>query len=123
MFSTGFTSLSVLLLFPLSIHLLYLYVWFLILFHLTWRLAITAKGFLKLPNLHMLIKEKSQSLPTNLSLGTFSKLLNNWRCCLLHLTKQNCLLKTFLKTPILMTRVSFFLFSTLELIRNCIIRS
>ena len=27
-----------------------------------------------------------------------------WRCCLLHLTKQNCLLKTFLKTLILMSQ-------------------
>ena len=32
------------------------------------------------------------------------------RCCLLHLIKQNCLLKTFLRTPILMTRVSLYLF-------------
>ena len=28
------------------------------------------------------------------------------RCCLLHLIKQNCLLRTFLKTLILMTQVS-----------------
>ena len=33
------------------------------------------------------------------------------RCCLLHLIKQNCLLKTFLGTLILMTRVSLYLFS------------
>ena len=38
------------------------------------------------------------------------------RCCLLHLIKQNCLLKTFLKTLILMTWVSLYLFSLLELI-------
>ena len=37
---------------------------------------------------------------------------------LLHLIKQNCLLKTFLRTLILMTRVSLNLFSLLELIRN-----
>ena len=33
------------------------------------------------------------------------------RCCLLHLIKQNCLLKSFLRTLILMTRVSLYLFS------------
>ena len=34
-----------------------------------------------------------------------------WRCCLLHLINQNCLLKTFLRTLILMTQVSLYLFS------------
>ena len=43
-------------------------------------------------------------------------LFNNRRCCLLHLIKQNCLLKTFLKTLILMTQVSLFLLFLLELI-------
>ena len=38
-------------------------------------LVIVAKGFLKLPNLHMLIKRKSPSFPRNLALGTFGKLL------------------------------------------------
>ena len=38
------------------------------------------------------------------------------RCYLLHLIKQNCLLKTFLRTTILMTQVSLSLFSLLELI-------
>ena len=33
-----------------------------------------------------------------------------------HLVKQNCLLKTFLRTLILMTQVSIYLFSLLELI-------
>ena len=37
------------------------------------------------------------------------------RCCLLHLIKQNCLLKTFLRTLILMTQVSLYLLSLLEL--------
>ena len=70
-----------------------------------------AKGFLKLPNLHMLIKQKSPLLPRNLALVTSGELLivfstkvnllyllysTAWRCCLLHLIKQNCLLKTFL---------------------------
>ena len=61
-----------------------------------------SKGFLKLPNLHMLIKQKSQSLPRNLALWTSGELpivfltkVNlpyffysaAWRCCLLHLIK------------------------------------
>ena len=89
------------------------------------RLVIIAKGLLKLPNLHML-KQKSPSLPRNLALGTFGKLLivfstkvnllyllysTAWRCCLLHLIKQNCLLKTFQRTLILMTQVSLYIFS------------
>ena len=37
-----------------------------------------------------------------------------------YLIKQNCLLKTFLRTPILMTQVSLYMFSLLELIWNCI---
>ena len=39
------------------------------------------------------------------------------RCCLLQLIKQNCLLKTFLRSLILMTRVSLYLLFLLELIR------
>ena len=76
------------------------------------------------------------SRPKNLALRTFGELLIvfstkvnllyllysvTWRCCLLHLIKQNCLLKTFLITLILMTRVSLHQFSLLELIKNCII--
>ena len=48
-------------------------------------------------------------------------LFNDPECCLLHLIRQNCLLNTFPKTLILMTLVSLYLFSLLELIRNCII--
>ena len=95
------------------------------------RLVIIAKGFLKLPNLHMIIKQKSPLLPRNLALLTSGELLivfstkvnllyllysTGRRCCLLHLIKQNCLLKTFLRTLILMTQVSIYLFSLLELI-------
>ena len=80
------------------------------------RLVIVAKGFLKLPNLHMLLKQ-SPSLPRNLALWTFGKLLivfstkvnllylpysTDRRYCLLHLIKQNYLLKTFPRTQILM---------------------
>ena len=39
------------------------------------RLVIAAKGFLKLPNLHTLLKQKSPSLPRNLALGTLGELL------------------------------------------------
>ena len=68
------------------------------------RLVTVAKGFLKLPNLHMLIKQKNSSLPRNLALGTFCKLTRvvsaevnplyllhsvAWRCCLVHLIKRN----------------------------------
>ena len=70
---------------------------------------------MKLPNLHMLIKQKSSLLPRNLPLVTFDELpivfstkVNllylhysmAWGCCLLHLIKQNCLPKTFLRTLI-----------------------
>ena len=70
-----------------------------------------AKGFLKLPNLHMLIKQKNPLLPRNLALVTSGELLIVFstkvnvlyllysaarRFCLLHLIKQNCLLKIFL---------------------------
>ena len=90
-----------------------------------------AKGFLKLPNLHTLLKQNSPSLPRNLALGTFGKLLivfstkvnllyllysTDRRCCLPHLIKQNYLLKTFPRTQILMILVSLYLFSLLELI-------
>ena len=37
------------------------------------RLVITAKGFLKLPNLQLLIKQKSVSFSKNLALGNFPK--------------------------------------------------
>ena len=94
------------------------------------RLVIIAKGFLKLPNLHVLIKQKSPLLPRNLALGTFCKLLIvfsrkgnllyqpgvTWSCCILHLIKQNCLLKAILRTLILITQVSLYLCSLLELI-------
>ena len=95
------------------------------------RLVIVAKGFLKLPNMHILLKQKSPSLPRNLALGTFGKLpivfstkVNQLyllysmaqRSCLLHLIKQNFLLKIFLRTLILMTQASLYLFSLLELI-------
>ena len=84
----------------------------------------------------LLIKQKSQSLPRNLAfrtLGEFSVVFTTevnllyllylmaQRCCLLHLLKQNCFLKTSQRTLILMTQVSLYLFSFPELMRNCII--
>ena len=39
-----------------------------------------------------------------------------WRCCLLHLIKQICLLKTILRTLILIIWVYYYLLSILELI-------
>ena len=75
--------------------------------------------------------EGSISLPRNFALETFGRLLIVFstkvnlqyllystarRFCLLHLIKQNCLLKTFLGTPILMARVSLYLFFLLEFI-------
>ena len=88
------------------------------------------RGFLKLPSFHILIRTKSPLLTRNLAPVTFGKLLivstrvnllyllysKVQRCCHLHLIKQNCLLKSFLRTLILMTQVSPYLFSLLELI-------
>ena len=71
----------------------------------------SCKRFLKLPNFHMLIKQKSLLLLRNLSLVTSGKLLivfstkvgllyllytTTQTCCLLHLMKQNYLLKIYL---------------------------
>ena len=47
------------------------------------------KGFLRLPNLHILITQKSPSFPRNLALGTFDELLTVFSAkvnllCLLH---------------------------------------
>ena len=79
--------------------------------------------------LHML------SLPRNMALGSFGKLLmvfltqvDTGKSAILSIIfhgpevlssasdKQTCLLKTFLKTLILMTQVSFYLLSLLELV-------
>ena len=87
------------------------------------------KRVLEAAKLAFVIKQKSPLLLRNLALVTFellivfSKKVNllyllysmAWRCCLLHLIKQNCLLITFLRTLIL-TEVSLYLFSLLELI-------
>ena len=82
----------------------------------------------------MLIKQKSPSLPGNLALETFGKLpivfltkvnllyflySTAWRCCLLHVIKQIFLLKILLRTLMLMTQVSLYLFFLLKLICNC----
>ena len=69
--------------------------------------------------------KKRAALLRNVALGTFGELpivfltkvillyllfSTTRRCCLLPLVKQNCLLKTFLSTLILMTQVSLYLF-------------
>ena len=91
--------------------------------------VIIAKDFLKLPNMHKLLKQKSPSLLRNLVLATFDELLIVFspkvnllyllysvaqRCCLLHLIKQNCFLNIVTKTLILMTQVSNYMFSLVE---------
>ena len=83
----------------------------------------------------MLIKQKSPPR-IHLALKTLGKLLTVFliqanllyllysttqRCSLMHLINQNWLLKTFLRTLILMTQISFYLFSLPQLIWNCII--
>ena len=87
------------------------------------------KRVIEAANLHILIKQKSASFPRSFTFGAFSKLpivfstnllylffSTAWRCCLLHLIKQNCLQKTFLRILILITHVSLYLVSHLELI-------
>ena len=69
------------------------------------------------------MKQNSPSLFRNLAVGTFGKLLIVFStkanllyllcsvaqgCCFLHLIKQNCLLKTFLRTLILMPQLSLY---------------
>ena len=49
------------------------------------QMVIPVKGFLKLPNLHMLLKQKNPSFLRNLVLGTFGELL------IVFLTKVNLL--------------------------------
>ena len=77
-------------------------------------------GFLKLPNLHMLIKQKCLLLLRNLALVTSGELLTvfstkvNLLLLLYSMVRRYCLLKIFLQTLILMTQVSLY-FSLLEL--------
>ena len=87
-----------------------------------------AKGFLRLPDLHMLMKQKSLSLPRNLALGTFGELsiVFSTKVNLLYLlypglalvlssaSDKAKLLKTFIL--ILMTQITLYLFSLVELI-------
>ena len=81
-----------------------------------------ATGFLKLPNLHMLMKQKSPSLPRNLPLGTFGELLNDSKSAIPPLfnslkvlpsasDKAKLFAKNFSKNSILMTWLSLYLFS------------
>ena len=89
-------------------------------------LQIVGKGFLKLPNWHMLIKQNEIlakflivfSTKVNLLYLLYSTVPEDLS---LHLIKQNCLLKTFLRTLILMTQLSLYQFAFLKLIWNCVI--
>ena len=72
-----------------------------------------SRGSLKLPNIHVLIKQKSSSLPRNLACATWlvANLLYlvysmTQSYCLLHVIKQNCFQKTFLKALFLITPLS-----------------
>ena len=98
----------------------------------SYRLIIAKKGILKLPNLLMLIKQKTLSLLRNLALVTFGELLIELsdninllfnRIVVLSSTsdRQNCFQKTFLKTQILMTQVYLYLLFLLGLIQKCIL--
>ena len=79
------------------------------------------KRVLEAANFHMLITQKNLSLPRNVTVGSFCKLLivfsakinllylfysTAWRHSLLPLVKQNCLMKPFLRTLILNAQVS-----------------
>ena len=91
--------------------------------HVKWnsdRLVIASKGFLELPNLFMLIKQESIA-SQKLGFCNFFGIANNvpnegkstmpityTRCCLLHLIKQNCFLKTFLWALNLLISMKFF---------------
>ena len=82
-------------------------------------LVIVSKEFLKLSNLHMLLKQTTPSLPGNLALGTFGELpivistkisllyllypTSCRKCCLLHLIKQNLFAENISKTSNLIT--------------------
>ena len=94
------------------------------------RLVIITTGFLKLPNLHMLIK-KSPLLPRNCALATFGKLLivSSTKVNLLYLlysTAQRCwsfasdkaklFAENFSKNSDLDDSGSLYLFSLLKLI-------
>lgn len=87
-----------------------------------------------LPNLLMLVKQTSLSLTKNLALATFRKLLkasstkvnlSYLLClmvlnqCLLHLTRESCLLKSFVKTRLIMNQVLFYLLFLLKPMLNC----
>ena len=89
------------------------------------------KGVLEAAKLAYVIKQKSPLPPRNLALMNFGEFLivlstkvnllylfysMAQRCCLLHLIKQNCLLKSFGRTLILMTHLSLYMFLLLELI-------
>ena len=92
------------------------------------RLVIFCKRVLEATKLAYPTKTKESILSWKLGSWVFSTKVNllylkvnllystGRRCCFLHLIKQNYLLKTFLRTLILMALLSLYLFSLLELI-------
>ena len=85
-----------------------------------WQASNYCKGVLEAAELVYATKKRSPSLPRNLAVKTLSELLivfstkvnllylpysADRRRCLLHLIKQTCLLKIFLRILILMTQV------------------
>ena len=94
------------------------------------RLVIVIKGSFKLPNFLTLIKQRCLSPPGNVALANVGELQKVFstkvnllfllystvpKHCFLHLIKQKCFLKSFLKTLILVTQLSLYLLSLLEL--------
>ena len=88
------------------------------------RLVIVIKGSFKLPNFLTLIKQRCLSPPGNVALANVGELQKVFstkvnllfllystvpKHCFLHLIKQKCFLKSFLKTLILVTQLSLYL--------------
>ena len=95
------------------------------------RLAFVAKGFLKLPNLSLLLKQKESITFQKVAPLTIGKLIKIFsiklnllyliylmalKYRLLQVIRQNCLLITFLRTLILMIQVPLYLLSLLKVI-------
>ena len=77
--------------------------------------------FLELPNLNMLLKQKSPSLPRNLALGTFNDLLTNsvlnkGESAIVPLFNGPVMLSSASDEAKLFAEVSLYLCSLLELI-------
>ena len=99
---------------------------------ISYRIVIIAKRFLKLPNFAYANKTRVCHFPETLLLRLQENCANSFlskgksvipapllpalSCCHLYLIRENSLLKTFLGTLILMTKVYLYVFSLLGLI-------